>query len=116
MKYRRVDRVKELMKREISKIIQFDIKNIDLGFITVTAVEMNNDLRFARVFVSIFSQNKEKKEIIKTLTALTGFIKGKIGKRIRLKFMPEIDFKLDDTIEQAQKIDEILEKIKSGQC
>lgn len=114
MKSYRVERVSELIKQEISKIIQFDIKKKGLGFITVTDVMMSKDLRIARVFVSVFGSDKIKKETIDLLTKSIGYIKWKISERVKLRFMPEILFKLDTSAEKSQRIDEILKKIKDG--
>lgn len=113
---RRIDRIKESILREISGIVHDEVKDPRIGFVTVTDVEVSVDFRYARVFVSVYGTEKEKKDTLIGLNRARGFIRREIGGRIRMKFTPEIHFKLDDTSEHAQHISEILLKIKDEQC
>ena len=113
MNSRRAKRVGELMKKEISDIIQRSIKNPHLGFITVTEVELTNDLRYARVFVSVYGEDKDNSRTFKSLRRASGFIRSQLSKRIRLRYFPELEFLWDSSIEQAAKIYKILEEISN---
>ena len=115
MRHSRADRVQERLKEEISKILEYELKDPRIGMITITRAEMTGDLRFARVYYSVMGDEKKKENAQKGLESATGFIKKLIGERIRLKFLPDIVFKYDDSLEYAQHISEVLEKIKEQQ-
>ncbi|MCK8816481.1 30S ribosome-binding factor RbfA [Natroniella sulfidigena] len=105
----RSQRVGELIKQEVSDLLQKEIKDPRIGFVTVTDVEVSGDLRHAKVFVSILDGNKE--ETMEGLQATEGFVRREIGQRIRLRHTPEIIFRYDDSIEKGTRIFEILENI-----
>ena len=108
----RPERVQEALRQEISKIIQNEIKDPRLGFLTITGVEITKDLRYAKVYFSTLGEMKNKRLALKGLNHAKGYIKGLVGDRIKLRFMPEIEFKIDESIERTQEIYDILEKIK----
>ncbi|MFA5357056.1 MAG: 30S ribosome-binding factor RbfA [Candidatus Omnitrophota bacterium] len=108
----RYDRVAEALKREIGNIIQFELKDPRLGFITVTGVEITPDLRYAKVFFSVLGKEDEHKKTKEALDSALGFIRKLVGERIRLRFVPEISFKEDRSIEYSIKIEEALNEIK----
>ncbi len=112
MQYKRSSRVGEELKREISDIIQNNLKDPRLGFVTVTAVEVSDDLRQAKVFYTVFGQNREKKGSQIALNRAAGFIQQEIGKRIRLKFIPQLSFHYDSSVEYGARIDELLNQIR----
>jgi ribosome-binding factor A len=109
MRYRRL-RVQDLLREEISSIIHRDIKDPGLGFITILEVKMSEDLKNAKVFCSIYGEDKKKEKTIDALKRSKGYIKFLLGKRIKLRFMPEINFVIDDTYEKIARIEEILKK------
>ena len=111
MSSRRAKRVGELMKHEISDLIQKSIKAPHLGFVTVTEVDLTNDLRYARVFVSVYGEDKENSPTLKSLKKANGFIRSQLARRIRLRHCPEIEFLWDSSIEQGAKIFKLLEEI-----
>lgn len=106
----RAQRVGEEIKKEVSEIIR-EMKDPRIGFVTVVDVEVTNDLRHARVFVSVYGEEAAKKESLEGLQAATGFIRSEIGRRIRLRHTPEIAFKLDSSIERGARINQILNEI-----
>ena len=108
----RYDRVAEALKREIGSIIQFELKDPRLGFITVTGVEITPDLRYAKVFFSVLGKEEERIKTKEALDSALGFIRKLIGERIRLRFVPEISFREDRSVEYSIKIDEALNEIK----
>ena len=88
----RVEKVQELMKQEISKIILRELKDPRIGFVTVTSVECTGDLREAKVYVSLMGSEQQVKDCWAGLQSSLGFIRREIGKRIRLRFTPELSF------------------------
>jgi len=108
----RPERVQEALRQEISKIVQFELKDPRLGFVTITRVELTKDLRYAKVFFSVLGDSKDKKNTLKGLNAAKGYIKGKIPDGVSLRFMPEIAFKIDESLEHAKHIYELLDKLK----
>jgi len=107
----RAQKVAQLFKKEISQIIHEELRDPRIGFITITHVEITDDLRFAKIFYSILGTEKEKEETAKALKSGEGFIRKLIGQRVRLKFIPEIRFVFDSSAEQSINIQKILDKI-----
>lgn len=109
----RSGRINEEMKKEISNIIRSDIKDPRFTAMTsVTKVEVTRDLSYAKVYVSLYGNNKSKGETLEALKNSSGFIRRELGHRIRLRNIPELIIELDNTIEQGMHIDELLRKIK----
>ena len=108
MDYKRADRVSDLLKKEIAQMLLREIKDPRIGFVTITDVEVSNDLRFARVFFSIVGSEKELEETIKGLNSASGFIKKKLGKRLRMRYIPNIIFRLDTSLEYGNRISKVL--------
>ncbi|MEE8330121.1 MAG: 30S ribosome-binding factor RbfA [Thermodesulfovibrionia bacterium] len=110
--YKRSVRVKDLIREEVADIIMHKLKDPRLGFITVTEAWTSDDLRHARVYVSVLEETK-KDESLKILISSARFIRSELSKRLKMKFIPELSFKLDKSIEYGKKIDRILNEIKS---
>ena len=110
--YKRSDRVSDQMKREIADILMRKIKDPRIGFVTVTGVDVAQDLKNAKVFVSVYGGDKE--ESLKGLKSATPFIRSELGKRIRMRSIPEILFRYDGTVEQGAHIMELLRSIEEG--
>lgn len=109
----RSGRINEEMKKEISNIIQNDIKDPRLSaMISVTKVDVTKDLRYAKVYVSIFGKDEEKQESLNALKSSSGFIRREIGHRINLRCTPEILIEVDNSIEYGMHIDKLLNSIK----
>ena len=101
-----------MLRREVSDILLNDLKDPRIGFITITHVEVTKDCRYARIYFSIYGANKEKDEAKKGLESATGFVRKLIGERIRMRFVPEIEFKLDESVEEGFRMDELFKRIK----
>ena len=106
-KYRR-DRVQETMRTELSEIIKRDLKDPRLGFVTITDVELSNDMSHAKVFVSIYGSEEEKRLRMQALESAKGFIRTNLGQRVRLRIVPELVFKEDNSIERGTRILELI--------
>lgn len=106
----RVQKINELIKRQMSEILSHDL-NLKPGiFMTVSKVDTTKDLRYTQVFISIFPQ-KETEYAIKTLEKEKYFIQGELNKKLHLKILPRIKFKVDTTEAKADRIEKILKKI-----
>ena len=107
----RLGRIDEEYKKEISQIISYKLKNPNVtGLISVTKVKVTNDLKYAKVYVSILN-SKNLKETMDGLKKSSGFIRSELARKINLRNTPEILFELDDSLEYGAKIDSILKEI-----
>jgi len=109
----RVRRVAEQIKKDIGGIINLELKDPRIASITsVTDVEVSKDLSHAWVYVSIYGTEHEKEETLQTLERATGFVRSEIGRRIRLRYTPEIHFHLDNSIEYGAHIESVIKSLK----
>ena len=107
----RMDRVNEELKREISLVIDQDLKNPNItGIISVTKVKTSPDLKFAKVYISLLNC-KSKKNTLEGLQNATGFIRAELAKRVNLRYTPELNFQIDESIEYGSRIENILKEI-----
>lgn len=107
----RLDRINEELKREISNIINYEVKNSNVtGIISVTKVKTSPDLKYAKIFVSVINSKNTKQTLI-GLKAASGFIRSRIAEKINLRVTPELVFEFDDSIQYGEKIDTILKDI-----
>ena len=107
----KMDRVNEELKREISNIINYKLKNSKVtGMISITKVKTTPDLRYARVWISVLNC-KNKKDTLVGLKQSSGFIRSEIAKNINMRITPELVFEFDETMEYGEKIDNILKDI-----
>ncbi|MBI4665095.1 MAG: 30S ribosome-binding factor RbfA [Nitrospinae bacterium] len=109
-RFHRSDRVGEELVREISHIIQREMKDPRLGFVSVTRAEVAKDLRHANIFVSVLGSDDEKTKTMKALQSGAGFIRTLISKRLTMRVTPEFTFRLDDSMERGARIQELLRK------
>lgn len=109
MRYRRL-RIQDLLRDEISLIIQRDLRDPGVGFVTILDVKVSEDLKIAKVMCSIYGNDEEKKKTLQALKRSRGYVKFLLGQRIKLRYMPDINFVLDDVYEKALRIEEILKK------
>lgn len=117
MKKYRLDKMNELVKRELSDLILKDLKDPRIkGLITVTKVEIAPDLKTAKIFISIFGVNEEdKKKAFIGLNNSSSFLKYKLMKNLELKYTPELFFKEDDSLEKGFYIIEKLNKLNNAE-
>lgn len=107
----RLERINEQYKKELSQIINYELKNPNAtGMISVTRVKVTNDLKFAKVDVSILNA-KDVKQTLAALKRSAGFIRSELARRVNLRNTPEIIFELDDSMEYGERIDKILKEI-----
>ena len=110
--YKRADRVSDLLKEEISQMLLKEVKDPHIGFITITGVEVSRDLHAAKVFYTILGDEKQTSESAQALDRVSHFIKRQLGKRLRMRYIPDIIFRYDHSLEYGAKIDNILDHLK----
>jgi len=114
----RIDKINNAIKREVSQIIQEELKDPRLGFITITEVETTKDLSFAKIYFSVLAENQQVKAVEEGLLSSAGFIRKLLGQRLSIRHIPELIFKLDKSAEYSmrilQKIQEIEDESKKN--
>lgn len=114
MSKRRAFRLGETIKEEVARIIREDLKDPRIGgFVTVTGVEVSEDLRTSKIYVSILGSAEEVKSSMEALNNATGYIRSEIGKIVHIRHVPEIAFKYDKSIEHGAHISKLLKDMGS---
>ena len=112
---RRPDRVAEAIREEVAGFLADGAKDPRVtGLVTVTGVELTRDLRHAKVFVSVLGSEAERKETFEGLASIATHLKIRVGRALRLRVAPDIEFKADDSIARAARIETLLAQIKDG--
>jgi ribosome-binding factor A len=111
---RRVSRVAELIRREVSQMLLNGIKDdrVGTGMVSVTDVDVSGDLQHAKIYVSIYGTDEAKEETMAGLKSATGFVRSELGARIRLRRTPEVTFIEDRSIERGNKVLSLLNKLE----
>jgi len=107
----RPGRLAETLKEEISALIRLEMKDPRLGFVSITRVDVSGDLAHAKVHVSVLGKEDERKATLEVLNGAAGFVRTEIGKRIRLRHVPEIVFSYDSSIEHGANIARLLKDV-----
>lgn len=110
----RTERVDELLRQEIGRILAKDVQDPHIGFATVTEVETTPDLRHARVWVSVIGGAGERAETLAALERATPFVRRELGSRLRLKRIPALHVALDDSAERGTRVMRILDELEAG--
>ena len=110
----RTDRIDELLRQEIGVIVSREIADPRVGFATITSVETAPDLRHAKVLVSVIGQPADRKAAIVALGRAMPFVRHELGKRLRLKRIPEFHLELDDTLERGTRVLQLLHELEEG--
>ena len=113
---RRPDRIAEAIREEVATFLAEGVKDPRVvGLVTVTGVDVTRDLRQARVFVSVLGSDEERAATFEGLDAVSGHLRGRIGRALRLRSAPEISFKADQSIARAARIETLLAQLKQPQ-
>jgi ribosome-binding factor A len=110
----RIDRVDELLRQEIGRILAKEVQDPHIGFATVTDVETTPDLRHARVWVSVIGGAPERAETLAALERAMGFVRHELGVRLRIKRIPALHVTLDDSAERGTRVLRIIEELGQG--
>lgn len=108
----RVEKVQEAIKQELSKMLLTDAKDPRIQFVTVTGVELTDDLSLAKVYISFYGQEKDREAAWQGLNKALGFMRTEIAKRVRLRFAPNLILVKDTSMEYSSHIEVLLKKIK----
>jgi ribosome-binding factor A len=111
----RTDRIDELLRQEIGAILARDVQDPRIGFVTITDVETAPDLSTARVWVSIIGQPDERATTMRALERAMPFVRRELGSRIRLRRIPALQVRADDTAERGTRVLRLLAEIESGE-
>ena len=112
----RPERVGQMMRREIAEILEHRLRDPRLGsMVSITDVEVTQDLSFARVYVSTLQVGEERERQLEALKAAAGFVRHELRPRLGLREVPEVRFVFDDSLERGARVDEILRKIERGE-
>ncbi|MFO7259522.1 MAG: 30S ribosome-binding factor RbfA [bacterium] len=114
MARRRVERLGEQFRREITEILQREVKDPRIGHVTITEVEVTPDLLHARVYVRIMGDEARKAEALQGLAAAASFIRAELGQRLYIRRVPELRFELDRSLEHAMRIEQLLREVRTG--
>ena len=114
MKKERLNRVNSLLKEVIYEVIHEDVRNPHINtFVTVTKVETTADLHHAKVYISLIATDAEKEKVRDALETAAGFIAVHASKKVKLRYFPQLTFKIDTTADEHMRIEKILSKIES---
>ncbi|HEY49315.1 MAG TPA: 30S ribosome-binding factor RbfA [Dehalococcoidia bacterium] len=116
MSTRRIARVNDLIRKEISELLLREIRDPRLGgLLSVTEVSTSPDLRHARVFISVMGSEEEKGRVVDGLAAASGFLRRSLGDRLTLRYTPELIFELDESIERGSRLLELIEDVAQSE-
>jgi ribosome-binding factor A len=110
----RTDRVDELLRQEIGVIVTREVADPRIGFATITSVETTDDLRHAKVWVSVIGQPAEREAALAALRHAMPFIRHELGTRLRIRRIPDLHVHLDDTAERGTRILQMLAELETG--
>ena len=105
------ERMNQIILKEVTQIIQFELKDPNVGFVTITDVHVTNDFSYATVYVSFLGKEERNAAGLKALNRSKGFIRSTLAKRLTIRKTPEIIFKLDKSLEQGKRIESLIQSI-----
>jgi len=108
----RTVRLDEQFREEISKLLMKGLKDPRIGFVTISRVEITNDLSYAKVYISVLGSDREKAASLIGLRNSAGFIRTYLGKALKIRKIPQLSFQLDESLDHAMHIEEILAELK----
>ncbi len=111
MEGKRSEKVADLIQKEISEMLLKSIKDPRIGFVTITRVSVSEDCRFAKIYFSVAGTLEEREKSIKGLESAKGYVRKELGRRIRLRYTPDIVFQFDPSIEYAIHMEELIQSI-----
>jgi ribosome-binding factor A len=112
MDYQRSDRIGDLLIELISDLLRREIRDPRIGAVTLTGAKVSKDLRHARIYFNVLGGHEDRNAVSAGLKSATGFIRSKVGKQLKLKFVPTIEFVYDETEDEAQRIADLLRQVK----
>jgi ribosome-binding factor A len=110
MDYQRSDRVGDLLLELISELLRREIRDPRVGSVTLTAARVTKDLRHARIYFNLLGDTTGREAAAAGLKSAAGFVRNRVGKQLKLRFVPTIEFVYDETQDQAQRIEDLLRR------
>jgi ribosome-binding factor A len=107
---RRAERLAEEIREQVAQMIASQLKDPRLGFVTVTRVELAHDLGHARVYVGVLGSEAEREKSLQSLRQASGFVRRELGKRLRIRHTPEIEFRYDKGLDATDRVARLLEE------
>ena len=114
MAKKRIERVNEQIRRELTSLLQRDVRDPRIGIVTVTDVETSPDLYHAKVFYSVLGSDEDRDSAAEGLRAAAGFLRTEIGRRMHIRRAPELHFSYDDTLKHAMHIERLLREVRAS--
>jgi ribosome-binding factor A len=110
----RTERIDELLRQEISRSLARELADPAIGFATVTDVETSPDLSYARVWVSVIGTEAQRRDTLRALRRAMPYVRHGLGTRLRLRRIPELDVRLDDSVERGTRVLRIINELEAG--
>jgi len=110
--YRREDQLSGAITRELSDLMRTRMKDPRIGFASITGVELSHDLRYAKVFVSVMGSPEEQRETMRGLDSANGFLRRELAQRLTIRHVPEISFRLDESIARGARVLDLLKQVE----
>ena len=110
--YRREDQLSGAITRELSDLMRTRMKDPRIGFASITGVELSHDLRYAKVFVSVMGSPEEQRETMRGLDSANGFLRRELAQRLTIRHVPEISFRLDESIARGARVLDLLKQVQ----
>ncbi|HSJ25019.1 MAG TPA: 30S ribosome-binding factor RbfA [Longimicrobiales bacterium] len=114
MAKKRVARLNEQLKRELTQLLRFEVKDPRIGLITINDVEVTPDLYHAKVFWTMQGSDEERDQALEGLRAASGFLRGELGRRMHIRRAPDLHFAFDNTLEHAMHIERLLKEARTS--
>lgn len=112
---KRAHKLGQIIQKELGRMLQEELKDPRIGFVTITEVRPTPDLRHAKIFVSVYDDAASRGESVAALQSAAGFIKRELGQVLRTRFVPELEFVLDDGLDRAQRLEDVMSAIHAGE-
>jgi ribosome-binding factor A len=114
--FKRADRVGDQIRMEIADILMRRVKDPRVGFVTVTAVDVTADLKQAWVYVTVLQQGAQEAETLDALSRAEGFIRGELGRRLKLRYVPALKFVKDTSVDRVERVMNLLDQVNPRQA
>ena len=115
MESRRPGKVGGAIREEISRMLLREIKDPRIGFVTITKVTVSRDLRFVKVYFSVLGDQSAREESLKGLNSAKGFMRRELGRRLRLRYVPDIVFSFDASLDHMSRLSELIRQIHTDE-
>jgi ribosome-binding factor A len=112
MDYQRSDRVGDLLVEMIADVLSKEIRDPRVAAVAVTGAKVTKDLRHARVYFNLLGGRENRPEVLAGLKSATGFIRSRVAKQLKLRFVPTLEFFYDETEDEAERIENLLKQVK----